>query len=210
MWFSKIETKKFIKSSYKSRKEIEIDIKKQINDKNNFFLGIYNLKKKHIGNIKFHDFDIKNNSAWLGILIGEKKYRNIGIGYKSIKLSTNFFFKKYNIYKFYLKVNTKNKIAISSYLKSGFKKIKKLNSEIIMELNIFEKKLILGTAQFGKPYGITNLKSRISQNQINKILSFSSKRILEIDTSEDYDLSSKTKEQISDYLLNTKIHAHFF
>ena len=79
-----------------------------------------------------------------------------------------------------------------------------------MELNIFEKKLILGTAQFGKPYGITNLKSRISQNQINKILSFSSKRILEIDTSEDYDLSSKTKEQISDYLINTKIHAHFF
>ena len=70
MWFSKVEKNKFIKSSYKSRKEIEIDIKKQINDKNNFFLGIYNLKKKHIGNIKFNDFDIKNNSAWLGILIG--------------------------------------------------------------------------------------------------------------------------------------------
>ena len=36
--------------------------------------------------------------------------------------------------------------------------------------NSINRKLIIGTAQFGMPYGIANLKGQIDENEISKIL----------------------------------------
>lgn len=208
-WFSEKTVKKFIKSSRKLKELISKDIKRQLKDKSNFFFGIFSSNGLHIGNIKFHDFNFQNKIAWLGILIGETKYRNKGIGSKSIKIATNYLFNRYNIYKFYLRVNNKNYLATSSYLKSGFKVIKRSREEFIMELDFYKNKLVLGTAQFGQPYGIINEKKKIPIYSIKKILNFSKNRISEIDTAEDYNINFKLKKKLSNYLVNTKIDSSF-
>ena len=68
-------------------------------------------------------------------------------------------------------------------------------------------KLILGTAQFGKPYGINNIgKKRISKSSIKKILSFSHrKKINHLDTAFEYDFNFKLLGTKKQWLVDTKI-----
>ena len=168
-WFYDLEAKKFIISTYKSEKELLNFIKQDIKNKSNLYIGIFNLKNKHIGNIKFHDLNFKNKSLWLGVFIGEKKFRNLGIASNAIKLISEYFFNEFGIENFYLKVDTKNIPAISSYKKSGFNIIKKYKKAYLMKMNIKDFKLILGTAQFGAPYG-TTYKKKLNNKIINSIL----------------------------------------
>ena len=49
---------------------------------------------KHVGNIKIFEIDFKKKIARLGILIGEKKYRNLGLGSEVIDAVKKFLIKK--------------------------------------------------------------------------------------------------------------------
>ena len=63
------------------------------------------------------------------------------------------------------------------------------------------QKLVLGTANFGNRYGIAN-KTDLSQDEIDKILSWSSGKLEELDTSEDY---GESHTAISNHANNFKV-----
>ena len=74
-----------------------------------------------------------------------------------------------------------------------------------------EKKVILGTAQFGMNYGVTNKKGKVRRDEFLEILeSANSFGIDTLDTAQDYgdaeeliNYNSKIKEQ---FKINTKIN----
>ena len=68
------------------------------------------------------------------------------------------------------------------------------------------QKFILGTAQYGDPYGILNVQNiRVKPQVINKILKKITNKIHIIDTSEDYNIEKKTKRKFNKFIVNTKI-----
>lgn len=76
-----------------------------------------------IGNICLLDVNHINQTASLGIFIGEKEDRNKGYGKESIKLLLNYGFNTLNLNNIMLEVFSFNKYAIRTYEKIGFKKI---------------------------------------------------------------------------------------
>ena len=74
--------------------------------------------------------------------------------------------------------------------------------------NLTTNKFILGTAQFGKPYGISNNK-KLSKNIILDILNISKCKISELDTAEDYDINKSIKKKLNFFKVNTKVHISF-
>ena len=209
-WFNNFDVKKYIKSSYDSQNDLLAYIKKEIKKKNQIFFGIF-LKKNnlHIGNVKFHDIDLKKKISWVGILIGEKKFRSQSFGRKSIYKGCEFLFLNFCIKKFYLKVDKENLAAIKSYKQIGFKVISTSKNEFLMSFNFVLNKLILGTAQFGQPYGISNNKP-ITKKNISDILKISKNKVSQVDTSEDYLIDSNTKKKLGSFMVNTKVHISFF
>jgi len=98
--------------------QIKKYIKSHKNNKNENLLRIF-YKKKHIGNIKIHFFN--NNTASIGILIGEKQFHSKGIGTKSIKLAIKII-KKRRIGKILAYIHNKNYSSIKAFEKNGFKR----------------------------------------------------------------------------------------
>ena len=47
-------------------------------NKDSIIIGIFNKKNKHIGNIKFDNINRNDSSCYLGVIIGDKKYRGKG------------------------------------------------------------------------------------------------------------------------------------
>ena len=132
-WFSDNKSKKFIisSSSVNSIKSIKEYIRNKNNKNNVLFLGIF-LKSndKHIGNIKFEPINIKIKETTLGIMIGDKNYRNKGMGREAIDISMNWLKSNFDISNFKLGVDVKNELAIRLYEKIGFK----LQSQTDLEL----------------------------------------------------------------------------
>ena len=56
-------------------------------DENTILLGIYDKENNnHIGNIKYDNINKLDKSAYLGILIGQQEYRNIGVASQIIPI----------------------------------------------------------------------------------------------------------------------------
>jgi GNAT superfamily N-acetyltransferase len=84
-------------------------------------LGIFDKSLDiHVGNIKFDNIDLKINSATMGILIGERKYRGIGLAEKVIRSSINWLYTNLGIERISLGVDKNNSAAIKLYSKIGF------------------------------------------------------------------------------------------
>ncbi len=194
-WFQDPIVKKYI---FSSKEKININslrkfIAKNNKNKSTLLFGIFTIdKNEHIGNIKFDYINVRKNRVIMGILIGNKNFRGIGIFNEVIEFFSGYFFKKFKITNIYLGVDKENKNAIKSYLKSGFKittqffKEKKLNTiYMVKKYNLFNK-IIVGTAQFDKNYGI-NRSKLTDQSFKKKIINFSIKNNLKFfDTSNVY------------------------
>ncbi len=210
-WFKDEEIKKFIVKSNISTLE---DLKKYYLEnklkKDTLLLGIF-LNQNHIGNIKINFEDDRKRKCFIGILIGEKKYRNKGIGKKSLELVIKKINDIYQTYKFKLGVNFQNLKAINSYKNAGFLIKNKKKNFFIMEKNYKELdfyKFSLGTAQMGMPYGVVNKMDVINMNEFKKIFEYSKKfGIHSLDTSPRYgDVSKKiSKLNLSDWQITTKL-----
>ena len=95
---------------------------------NCYFMGIF-LKDtdEHIGNIKLESMIINGTKTYgLGILIGEKKYWNKGIGTEAVGKMLDYAFNGLEIPEVILAVKEGNKGAIRVYEKLGFKLYDKL------------------------------------------------------------------------------------
>jgi RimJ/RimL family protein N-acetyltransferase len=86
--------------------------------------GIFDRKSNmHIGNIKFSQINATIGSVEVGILIGQKEWRNKGVG-QEVMIACNQWLKRERlIQKVVLGVDTANIAAINLYKKLGFKQI---------------------------------------------------------------------------------------
>ena len=76
-----------------------------------------------IGNVSLVDVHPVNQTATLGVFIGEKGDRNKGYGKEAIKLLLEYGFNTLNLNNIMLSVYSFNKTAIRTYEKIGFKMI---------------------------------------------------------------------------------------
>jgi len=100
------------------------------------FLGIFTDYGQHIGNIKYEPINLKNKSATMGILIGDKEWRGKGVAIEVIKDSSKYLKENYKIKYIDLGVNKDNIAAVSAYKKMKFKVVKKTDLGFMMRLNI--------------------------------------------------------------------------
>ena len=132
-WF-KSRNVKFIENA-KQQKSIEnlknyyLNLKR--GNKKTLFLAIISKKKLHVGNIKFEESNIKGK-VYMGILIGNTKYTNIGLSEIIFKKSEKIFKRKFKINKYFLRVKCSNILAVKSYLKNNFKIVHKNKKYIEM------------------------------------------------------------------------------
>lgn len=205
-WFKNDKVKEYINFNPKNLEELKKDVKTKIEDKNSLFLAIFTKSKKHIGNILIHNIDKKNYSANLGILIGNKKFRNKKVGSETLKYLTNWLNKFLNIKKIYLGVSKNNKQAIRLYLKVGFEVYLKKKKTIIMCYSHLKNKFILGTAQFGLNYGITRKNNKtLEKNSIKNIYKHCNKiGVNHLDTASSYNFNFKLLPKLK-WIIDTKI-----
>jgi RimJ/RimL family protein N-acetyltransferase len=99
-------------------------------DKDIVFAIVDKKTNEHIGNAGLYTINWLYRSAEYRIIIGEKKYWNKGYGAEAAGLIIDYGFNKLNLNKVWLGVNTENKGAVRSYIKSGFKEEGILRDEI--------------------------------------------------------------------------------
>jgi hypothetical protein len=212
-WFKDKDVKKFIRFSPKNIQHLKKDVLKKISSKSKIFLAIQ-FQKKNIGNVLINDINYLKKSCNIGILIGEKSFRNKNIGTKVLKCLTEKIFSQKKINKIFLGVDEKNIIAIKSYLNVGFKFFKKKGKKkyILVLKNNISNKLVLGTAQLGMPYGISNnINKKVNIQEQNKIFNLCNKfGINEIDTAQSYNFDINALPKNNKWLVNTKIEISKF
>jgi len=206
-WFSDKKIKKYIDSSPKTIQCLQSYIKEANANPNTFFWGIFK-NQKHIGNIKIFEINYKKKIGRLGILIGDKKYRNKGIANEIIEATKKFLIKK-NILELWLGVEKNNLAAINSYKKSGFIKFKSNKKYIYMKCDLIASKIIIGGAQLNSNYGITNFRNKTqSKSETNKIINILRiKNLMHIDGAECYKFFRNDEINI---LKNFKIDSKIF
>ena len=205
--FNQKKIKKYIDSSPKTISSLKIYVKEANINPNTLFWGIFK-NQKHIGNIKIFQINAKKKIGRLGILIGDQKYRNIGIGKEVIEAIKKFLIKK-NIVKLWLGVEKNNIAAINSYKKSGFLQFKSNEKYIYMMCNLINSKMIIGGAQLNSNYGITNFRNKTqSKNETNKIINIlKNKNMMHIDGAECYKFFKNSNVEV---LKNFKIDSKIF
>jgi len=139
-WMSNPSNNKFILSS---NINFTIDmLRKYIDSCNNnddiLLIGIFDkLSSEHIGNIKYDNIDMINKSATMGILIGEKEFRGIGLAKNVIQETLNWLYGNLGIKKVLLGLDKENLGALNLYKNIGFVIVNDNHTdEIRMELDI--------------------------------------------------------------------------
>jgi RimJ/RimL family protein N-acetyltransferase len=84
-----------------------------------------------IGNCGYADIDNLNQTAEIGIFIGNKNYWDRGYGKEALSLLLDYGFKALNLHNVFLRVYSFNERAIKCYEKTGFKIIGK-NREALL------------------------------------------------------------------------------
>lgn len=104
-----------------TNEEISLWLNKNINDKNQVILGIYNhFNNELIGLVRLMFIDFNSGVSELAIYIGSQKNRGKGYGKQALDELINLAFHKMQLRKLFLRVRSDNKPAIDLYLKSGF------------------------------------------------------------------------------------------
>ena len=125
-WFKEKKIQNFIgKTNYKNISELEDYFKDENKKKDTIFLGIFEKQNnQHIGNIKFYNLCKVKNSCELGIMIGNKNWRNKSVAYETLVSCLKNLKKNFLMKKIYLGVEKKNYYAVKLYKKIGFNIIK--------------------------------------------------------------------------------------
>ena len=84
-----------------------------------------------IGNCGYAEIDHVNQTAEIGIFIGNKNYWNRGYGTEALSLLLDYGFKALNLHNVFLRVYSFNERAIKSYEKTGFRIIGKRREALL-------------------------------------------------------------------------------
>lgn len=83
-----------------------------------------------IGNIALFDVNWVHRSAEVGILIGDKRYWNRGLGGEALQLMVNHAFSTLNLNRVYLRVDVENIRGVRAYERVGFTKEGRLRQAV--------------------------------------------------------------------------------
>lgn len=122
-WMNDSAVMKFIESSSKTKSKNDLIkyLTDRINKDSVRFFGIFSRETcQHIGNIKYEPIDFKNGYAVMGVLIGDKLFRDTGVFGEVYSVSSRYIVKTYGIKKIYLGVDSSNIAGIRAYKKNGF------------------------------------------------------------------------------------------
>ena len=88
------------------------------------YFTIYELPNyRPIGGVDLHNIDLKNRSAEVGIMIGEKNARGRGFGTEAVRLVCDYGFHAMELNSIWLLTFGWNVAGQKAYLKAGFKEI---------------------------------------------------------------------------------------
>jgi len=137
-WFQDPVVKEMIVSKYLTTDldKLASYVEQKLAQENCFFFAIFeNLHNAHIGNIKY-EVDLKNFSAEMGVLIGDKTYRGVGLAGEIMPILEKFLKENFNIKKVILGVSADNNAAHKAYIKNGFRLEESKKNHIIMSKDI--------------------------------------------------------------------------
>ncbi len=100
------------------------------------FLGIFTDSGQHIGNIKYEPINLRDKSATMGILIGEKEWRGKGVASEVVKASSEYLGKTYGVRYIDLGVERSNIPAVSAYKKMQFEVVEEDDNGFKMRLDL--------------------------------------------------------------------------
>ena len=107
------------------------------------FAIVYNETGEHIGNCGLHDISSVHRKAKLGILIGESRYRGVGIGSEATKMLVQYGFDVLGLNRIFLNVDVENVYAIRIYEKLGFRHEGLLRQEMFKQ-GVYRNVAVMG------------------------------------------------------------------
>ena len=139
-WLNDPEVNKYLETKEVTKSDLIIYIDEKNKSKDALLLGIFcKTSGNHIGNIKLEP--IKNRTATMGIMLGDREYWGKGYGYQASKLLIKYAFNDMQIDCINLGVVSTHKTAIKLYKKLGFDIVdtrigvlKNNQDQIVMEL----------------------------------------------------------------------------
>ena len=118
-WLNDPQTNKYLETKKATVQSLKQYIRQKNNSRECILRGIF-LEGEHIGNIKLEPIDFKQQTAILGILLGEKQYRGMGIATQIIKHITKLA-ANWNIKTITAGVYKDNKASLKAFKKAGYK-----------------------------------------------------------------------------------------
>ncbi|MFH0976770.1 MAG: GNAT family protein [Spirochaetota bacterium] len=136
VWLNDLEVTLYTKLAPQSLSiESEKGILSSLCKEHNYSI-IDKLTNQLIGSCGLLDIDHINQTAEIGIIIGDKNFWNRGYGSEALHLLLNYAFKYLNLFNIMLRVYSANEKGINCYEKIGFKKIGERRKALIRNLQV--------------------------------------------------------------------------
>lgn len=122
VWMNDLETTRFLRSWPMSLDQEIAWFDRTVKDDSIAIFTIYQRPDfRPIGNVDLHDIDVRNRTAELGILIGEKGARGRGLGTEAVRLMCDYGFHVLDLHSIMLLTFGWNIAGQKAYVKAGFR-----------------------------------------------------------------------------------------
>jgi RimJ/RimL family protein N-acetyltransferase len=115
-------------------------INENIHERKYRYFVISNLHDESIGFVNFFSIDRTKKQGEMGVVIGDKRYWNKGIGYRAVKAAIDYIFSNMDIDRIYIETGEKNISAHKLFQKLGFVKCDEYMEEENFKFVIMEKR----------------------------------------------------------------------
>ncbi|MGF7059509.1 GNAT family N-acetyltransferase [Brassicibacter mesophilus] len=115
-------------------------VNKNVDDRKYRYFIISNHKNQPIGFVNFFSINKVKKQGEMGVIIGDKRYWNKGIGYKSVNIVTDYIFSNMNIDRIYIETGENNIPALRLFEKLGFKKCDEYTEDEGFKFIVMEKR----------------------------------------------------------------------
>ena len=139
-WIKNSHTCEFIESPSQqlSIEDLKIYVNEKLAAPDCIMFGIFErAPQTHVRNIKYEPLNFADNSAVMGVLVGNSSHRGVGAFWEVFAATTALLAKEFGIRTISLGVDVNNTAAVRDYEKYGFIKIlRDKPSNIIMRLSL--------------------------------------------------------------------------
>jgi RimJ/RimL family protein N-acetyltransferase len=121
-WLQNVQDNRFIEAVRKDYSKFDLQkyLDARVNNPEVKFWGIFLESNKFIGTIKLEPINWENQTAWLGMMIGDSSERGKGYGSKALNLVLDYAESVLLLKDIFLGVHKDNTPAIRIYKKYGF------------------------------------------------------------------------------------------